>query len=215
MGRDLYIVPQVSILNSLSQAPAGTLSRIGADFLEIATADFDIAIHELFTLNGALFPISEFVARFGPAKGYVFGNLSEDEAKQLQAIEETACPRETFWLKRLETLEPLAFPYAASPAAHESLQQRELEMPVPDDILEFLRRQGDASNIAHRLVACFGAFLGRVADTRQFDIGFGSPATRRAGHWIRNLLFLDCPPAIHPRRCDEPPGLAFDLGTVD
>jgi amino acid adenylation domain-containing protein len=180
------IAPQLDVLPSLSDASAGTITRITADGITVATATHHVLVRQLLTLEGQPLPITEFAARFGLKPGYKFEELPAETAERLTAAYDLISKHEAFWVKRLGSLLPISLPYKAvtSPAGQNVSQPLRctLTVPIPAEATHFLAGQQPAWSADTFLVTAFTLYLARLGDAYSFDIGFkaGSSAEQPA-----------------------------------
>ncbi len=178
-GSDLIIVSKLEVQGALSESPPGTVTAIEQNFLKVSTTSYEVALHQVLTLNGQRLSTADLVARFGLEVGYRFKNVDPDIARRIEAEDALIAKHEAFWVERLATLEPITIPYTERTASH-SKQKRyaNVLMPYPHEVITFLERH-PAWNQSEFLLAAFAAYLARIGGTYCFDIGFRDVSLQR------------------------------------
>ena len=69
MGGEVFIVPEIKALGASSRSVSGTISAIDHDSLRVVTANNEVALHRLLTINGQPLSVADFAARFGVQEG--------------------------------------------------------------------------------------------------------------------------------------------------
>lgn len=180
------IVTQLDVLPSPSDAPPGTITHITADGIAVATPTQQVLVRQLLTLEGQPLAITEFVARFGLKPGHKFEELTAETAERLTTGYSLTSKHETFWLKRLSSLQLISLPYKAATNRVNQNDYRPLRrtliVPIPAEVTHFLTRQQPAWSTDTFLVAAFTLYLARLGDAYSFDIGLKtSPVEQWAG----------------------------------
>jgi natural product biosynthesis luciferase-like monooxygenase protein len=171
----LVIVPELRVTESRSTQAPGSIVSADAQGLAVATADFDVQLPRLETLDGKPLAAS-------PRAGQRFELLDGATAAQITTANAALCTHENFWLRRLETQTPLELPYIDRSAAPvlESYQHIDAELPA-----------GASADVR---LAALVAYLARLTDKDGFDLGFADPALQAAvGHapaWFAQQVLL-------------------------
>ena len=182
----LAIVRKVTVLADQSTAPAGTITYVGDDALHVATTSHDIALQHLTALDGAPLLAAAFIEQTGFHVGQILPALTDRASAQLTARYQETGRHELFWVKRLADLHLLELPLSInrSPAgtarAAEGLTAR---VSLPE---ELFKQSGTPRGEV--IFAAFLAFLARISDRSQFDIGFRVPSAQRT--WPSSQLYL-------------------------
>jgi natural product biosynthesis luciferase-like monooxygenase protein len=157
----LLIVPELRVTDTASTQAPGSIVSADEQGLTVATADFDVHLPRLDTLDGtALASI--------PRAGQRFDLIDDAMAARLTAANAKVCTHENFWLRRLETQTPLELPYIDRSAAPmlENYQQLDADLPA-----------GASADVR---VAALVGYLARLTDKDSFDLGFADAALRAA-----------------------------------
>ncbi|MGH9941020.1 MAG: amino acid adenylation domain-containing protein [Pyrinomonadaceae bacterium] len=195
---DFFIIPEIGILDSVPQTPAGTITKINDDSLQITTLDFDITLHKVITLDGQSLSISDFVARFSLHKGYQFRDADAEKVKRIEALYTTSCKHEAFWVRRLASLKPMTLPWVSNDKTLSvAVAYARVRIPIPDEALDFLKNQNQELSTGELLFAAFGAYLARIGGVWSFDLGFRSTDLQGETEGLNKLFALDVPLRIN------------------
>jgi len=164
-GDELVAVKSAARVDG-SGAP-GTILTLD-DEIVIACSEGALAVRELTCPSGSPVVIADWAARHGLRVGSVLPRISDDEATRLTALHEDLCRYESFWTKRLAALVPLELPLVDPALLGDGSVRASFAIP------EAARSLGSDA-----VVAALLAYLGRVCDAEQFDVGFGDPALRQ------------------------------------
>jgi len=172
---DFIIVSKLEVLDSPSEFSPGTVTAIEPGFIKISTASYDIALHQVLTIEGQNLSISELVAQFGLYEGYQFKDIATELAKDIETFDSEISKHESFWVDRLTTLQPITIPYAKSTASH--LKPKccvNVNIPLPPNIITFIEERHPEWKLGDFVVAAIVAYLARIGGSDCFDIGFRS-----------------------------------------
>lgn len=194
------VIPEIEVRETAAGLPAGTITEIGEDFLELTTADFDIRLRKALTLSGESLAPGTLVERFNLNEGGVLADSPDELLERIKGLERTASEYERFWIRRLEALETLSLPYPSNSRRLKPGAKVEVNVPLPSAVSKFLEDEKDGASAAAWLVACLGAFLARVADVSHFDLGFATPELTQSTAGIEAYLA-----PIVPLRLDVEP----------
>ncbi|MBC7991686.1 MAG: LLM class flavin-dependent oxidoreductase [Rhizobacter sp.] len=151
------IVPELRVTETRSTQAPGSIVAADAQNLTVATADFDVQLPRLESLDGK--PLAA-----APRAGQRFDLLDDTTAAQLTSANAAVCTHENFWLRRLETQTPLELPYIDRSAA-----------PVLENYLHVDAELPAGASADARLAALVG-YLARLTDKDGFDLGFADAA---------------------------------------
>ncbi len=168
IGDHPLIVRKIERLESTSNSPPGTISRLDDRGVMVATGTQDVLITEFADSLGRPLSPTELQDRFGLTEGDRFRSLDEAEIRGLTELNATLCKHEDYWVERLQNLEALPLPYVKSlgrPYRSGTDTRQTMETPA-----QFLGTA--ASDIApgHWLAAAAAAFLSRIGGRNQFDL---------------------------------------------
>jgi amino acid adenylation domain-containing protein len=192
---DLIIVSKLEVLDSLSEFPSGTITAIEPSFIKISTASYDVALHQVLTVDGQNLSISELVTQFGLHEGYQFKDITPDLAKDVETFDSLISKHEAFWVDRLTTLQPITVPYAKSTASH--LKPKcyvDVNVPLPPNVITFLEECHPEWNRGDFMLAAIVAYLARLGGIGCFDIGFRDIDLQRQLSRIENFFasYIPC-----------------------
>lgn len=194
----LYVVARVERLALRSTREPGTIIDHGAERLQVATGTQDVIIRGLRTLDGVPVDIEDLLRRALLTRGCT---LPEIDSASAEAIAQTAqhnAPHEAFWAARLETIAPLHLP-AASLRSLASSDDNSPSLPLVNltRIECPLERVDELSSALSVLLV----FLGRVASTSSFDVGFSDGRGAEPPPWLTRFFV----PYLPLRSDLEPP----------
>ncbi len=180
IGEDFIIVGKTEVLDSRSETPPGTVTKIDHSSIQISTGSREMALHKLLTIDGQPLSIPDAVARLGLHVGHRFRDTDAEQARRISKLNALICKHETFWVKRLAALRPVALPYAArngpqvKPAKYASVSWL-----IPEKVTLFLEDRHGAWGLGDFLLAAFVVYLARVGGVCRFDVGFRAAELRR------------------------------------
>jgi len=173
IGMDFIIVSEIAVLNAMAEVPPGTVTHIDPGFVRVSTADGEVALRKLLTIDGQALPLADFVARFGLPEGYQFKEPDQEVVNRITAYHASICQHEAFWVKQLETLEHITLPYAHWKIPHApTVECSSIPMHVPGEILNVLEHRFTTGCKGDVLLAAFAAYLARIAGVWSFDLGY-------------------------------------------
>ena len=192
---DLIIVSKLEVLDSLSEFPPGTITAIEPSFIKISTVSYDVALHQVLTVDGQNLSISELVTQFGLHEGYQFKDITPDLAKDIETFDSIISKHEAFWVDRLTTLQPITVPYAKSTASH--LKPKcyvDVNVPLPPNVITVLEKCHPEWNRGDFVLAAIVAYLARLGGIGCFDIGFRDIDLQRQLSRIENFFasYIPC-----------------------
>ena len=185
------IVSQLSILDSTSEQPPGTLIKIEEDTLQISTATEDIVLQQLLTIDGKILVIKEFVAQFDLRPGYLFQELKPEIASKIEQLETGLSKYEISWFNHWKDLQQLQLTVPPVEIAINKIQSQ--EWIVPQQMADFLAHDREKLTFKELIVTAFALYLAKITQTYSFDIGLKDwRIETEIG--ILNSLFADCVP---------------------
>jgi non-ribosomal peptide synthetase component F/methionyl-tRNA formyltransferase/acyl carrier protein len=192
---EVFIVPEIDVLDETSQIAPGTIVAIEDDYLKVATASNFVGLGKLLTMQGQQLTIPDFVAKFGVRKGDRLAELDQETAHQLTTINSAICRHEAFWIERLARREPIEVPYANRSLALTSQgQYATVPMSIPPEVNTFLTKHDELANRSEFVGAAFAVYLTRISNNYAFDLGFSHPylqqiATRFEQYFATHVPF--------------------------
>lgn len=170
---ELIIVSKLEVLDSLTEFSPGTITAIEPGFIKISTASYDVALHQVRTIDGQNLSISELVAQFGLHEGYQFKDIAPELKKDIETFDKLISKHEPFWVDRLTTLQRITVPYAKSTASHlKSKCYVDVNVTLPPNVITFLGKCHPEWNQGDFVLAAIVAYLARIGGIGCFDIGF-------------------------------------------
>jgi len=173
------LASEVEILSRESTAAPGTVVSLRQDWIQVATATSDIVLRRLLTCDGGPLPLADLVAG-GLREGTRLEELGRQRADRITAVHRDICRHEDFWVGRLSDLQPIRVPYArpCNPLPDRGVRSKQCWSMAADNPVPSISVR-DGATRAEVLVACFAAYLGRLAGQSLFDVGFSEPGLRR------------------------------------
>lgn len=179
-GDELVAVKSAARVDG-SGAP-GTILSLG-DELVVACKEGALAVRELTCLSGSPIAIADWASQHGLRVGGVLPRISGEEAARLTARHEDLCRYEAYWMKRLGALAPLELPLVDPALLGDGVTRAPFEVP------ESAKALGSDA-----IVAALLAYLARVCDAEELDVGFSDPALRErvadAPRWFARYVPL-------------------------
>ena len=170
---NLFIVSQLEVQGNLSKCAPGTITGIEPNFIQVSTATYDIVVRQVLTISGQALAIADWVEKFGLEVGYQFCEIEPHQIKQIEKFDKSIPQHESFWVKRLASLELLSLPYAQQTALNLGKQGYvSAKMSLPHQVITFLKERRPQWNWGDFLETAFIAYLARIGGTSCFDIGY-------------------------------------------
>lgn len=158
----LTLVRALRIEATRSGAMPGTICGITSDGITVATATNDITLTNLANLGGD--PILPFALPLNV--GDRLNQIDLERARTVTAIDGAVARHEHYWRARLATLSALRLPVIRPANSFVAETQAR-------DIVDLVR--SSEPNRAKTAAVALIAYLARVADKSEFDVGFASP----------------------------------------
>ncbi len=160
-GRGAFVPLGVEVMPG-SGRPAGTITAVADETVQVACADGEVRLLRLRCLRGS--PLTTAgLAALGVAVGGVLPKLGDAERTALTALGALAAPADDAWVEILREGEPLPVP-GAGPATGAA---RPAAVPIALPGVADVRRRG----------ALLVAFLARLTAQTRFSIGVRTAAT--------------------------------------
>jgi len=170
IGDEAIVVTETKVTEVTSTLPPGTIVMTAPDALCVATASYDIELHQLLTVTGKALTIEALVKRFGLHDGYQLKNIDSEHRQYVTELDAKLGRHETFWLNQLVAPEPLVIPYIKpSNNPTETFQVR--AVATPDAVSSFVNAHFPERQASDFVLAAFIAYLFRVGENDTFDIG--------------------------------------------
>jgi natural product biosynthesis luciferase-like monooxygenase protein len=191
-----HLVVQAAIVDpsAIVDADPGTIVDVGPAGVRVACGEGVLELQTFALPCGKRQPAEAAALAHGWKVGDRFERLSAEAVEQVSALNAQLARGETFWARRLQTLDAVAVPYVSAevkpaevPVFHEARQT------LPPAFLERFANIGAAEAI----VAAFATYLARVGEKTSFDLGYADTAQHAV------LEGLEGWAARHvPLRCD-------------
>lgn len=187
IGKACLTVAALDVTDISSQNPPGTITAVTPETLTVATGTFDVNLCQITRLDGQPLSIAELTEQFDLHAKDVLPLSSFNLAQRLTEIHAQICRHESFWLKHLETLQPIPLPYgahiASPPSATDHTGCITMKTPVSVDS-DFL------------LAACM-AYFARLNNLYEGDIAFCYPELRQEIEGVESFFALCVPFHVH------------------
>jgi len=168
----VVVVRQVQILENVSGSTPGTILSIADHSLSVATLDRDVAVAGLSDIDGKKLGVADFVERFNLREGDKIEEINPATSERLTSLVESVCKNESYWAHRLANLEPFSFPLGLTSVAADPLMAvEEIGVGIPNRFEVFQQEVFKHLSKTDVLLALFAVFLGRISDSRTFDLG--------------------------------------------
>jgi amino acid adenylation domain-containing protein len=173
IGREFFILPEISVLDSSTPQPPGTIININEESLIVSTASTDIEIRKILTIDGKAMVIPDFVRKYGLSKGSYFNEIESDTdtAARIDEYSPIIYKHEGYWLKKLRDLQPFRFPdvFLSTPGTkgEEAEGPAKQRFPIPGEIetIDYITTRNDF------ILTAFAAYLLRLTGIYAFDMG--------------------------------------------
>ncbi len=172
IGDEFFVVREVEIPDSVSSAGPGTVVHIGHEALQIATADKDIRITSISTVDGKPLSISELSQRFDLREGQRLADIGDDRAKRIDELVTGTAKSENYWVEKLSRSTPVSAPYSSAIRSAKSAEYSTSPIVLPKEFLKFIDGQSGSRSLHVNLLAAFGALLYRLTASETFSIGY-------------------------------------------
>ncbi len=191
LGDEFFIISEVEILDETAKNAPGTITKIGAEFLQISTADRELVLRKILLLDGRIVSIEDLTAQFNLAEGLRLTGLDAERVRRLDEFYPQIARHEKFWTEKLLALEPAAPPFSNGVSLTEDTRFETAPIPIPEEVLSFLNeRQINRGNF---LITAFGVLLARFNGVESFDVGYKNSARQNEISGLKNF-FADCLP---------------------
>ncbi|MEC7583680.1 MAG: MupA/Atu3671 family FMN-dependent luciferase-like monooxygenase [Planctomycetota bacterium] len=184
LGQVMLVPGTIRIEPGSGQSP-GTVTDVGEDFVQVATADAEVRLSALRHLSGATIK-PETLLDEGIIRGSVLPDLDEAATTELEELAATTTRAEPVWIKSLGSTRHLPVP--GGEPANRSANPMFLEVSMPASITEM----GGNEVRGLATAAMCTAFLARKTGQFEFDLGF---AIGRHASAAAQQLLVDLPPA--------------------
>ncbi len=218
--RQVIAVRQARADDEPMREAAGTIVGLDAQAIRVATGTGSLWITEFASLSGRPLSPAELADHWNLRTGDRFETLSATEAEARTAQAEALGRSESFWLKRLRSLQPLDLSNPSELQRTGNAQYSTLRVAAP---AEFLREfTGGAItpelSPADVLTIAWTAFLARITARERFDLGFRDESLRQqvddCGTWIAPQVPLRAEWQLEETFTRQLPEMAAELQRV-
>jgi natural product biosynthesis luciferase-like monooxygenase protein len=185
IGREPVAVLRLGVTRR-SGAEPGTITALGEEAIQVATATEDVVMAALAGLDGRPLRVPDLARRHGLARGGRLPVLDEPEAETLSRLHQRLARHEDFWAERLVELQPLLVPYARAGGAGGAEAQAELE--VPERFRAVARALAGEHAQGDVVLAAVIAYLARLEGRTGFHLGLAVGREEREGLELEGLL---------------------------
>ncbi|MGQ0541968.1 MAG: AMP-binding protein, partial [Blastocatellia bacterium] len=192
IGSDFFIISSVEISNTQSSTRPGTVTEIGADFLRISTADQEVIVSGILSLDGRKIAINDLVLNYSLAEGFEFENPDQKLTRRLDPLYNKTTEKEAFWVRKLSEMEPAVPPFWKDGSRLENSQFVSLDIGLPDEFEEFVKGKSNCRK-SDLLLTAFAAFWARLTANDSFDIGYSSFEIDEEIKGLENLFSRQVP----------------------
>ena len=168
IGDELYLCPKARAVHTETGAPPGTILAVGEESFQVATGRGGIEIPELFTMDGRPVAVAAVIERHGLDTTSRLPELSPERSAQISE-RNSLCRKEAFWVRKLRHLSPASIPYFESSRPGASTPGPQFDGEWTGEGPESEPHSGTGA--FEFLSVAFGAFLARLGDEWEFDLG--------------------------------------------
>jgi natural product biosynthesis luciferase-like monooxygenase protein len=169
-----------------SGSEPGTITALGAEAIQVATATEDVVLQDLTDLDGRPVRVPDLIRRHRLAKGTRLPVIDEARADALTRLHQRLARHEDFWVDQLAKLQPLLVPYAR-PGASGGLEAQ-AESEVPDRFQVLARELAGDGSPGDVVLAAVVAYLARLEGKAGFHLGLVVDQEEREGLDLEGLL---------------------------
>src|SRR5207249_5236989 len=138
----------------------------------IAAKDGELGLSRLLTLFGTPLRTDEIVERYGLRVGTTLPRVKPLALETITTLNNEICKYETFWAKRLSSLQPVSLPYVQTGnLPHQAADTSELKVSIPAELLSSVRALWPDGRLADVLASAFSLYLARLCGEARFDLG--------------------------------------------
>ena len=138
IGNTSLIVRRAAVGATSSGAPPGTIVHADERQLQVATSSRDLSIEQLSTPEGAPVSIGSILQRFGLVIGDRLPSPSVESADRLTSLNTSLSGHESYWVKRLSELTPIAVPYAKGASSDEEPAVATVDLKLPESFVALM-----------------------------------------------------------------------------
>jgi methionyl-tRNA formyltransferase len=165
VGDQVFAVTKASEGDAANGALHGTVVAVNAAGLTVAAADHYVVIEALTTLNGQPVALQDL----NISEGERLTTLNAASAESFSQINDQLVRHERYWANLLRSLASVDVPYAEHTANTGAMGYRQHVLNLTDL---------PADNPRDYLFASFAAYLARLTNSAEFDLGFSDLALR-------------------------------------
>lgn len=186
MGGVLHLVRAARVEAAVSGVAPGTVVDVGEGRLTVASGTAGVVIERITTLDGQPADLTAMAGRR-------MDMMANEQARLIDELDAAAARHERWWRRRLAARSPYLLPQIdrSARAAGGAFRFVDLALPMADD--------------AEPVMAALTAYLARLADKAEFDLGFIDPVFAARFEGAENWFARQVPLAV---RLDFGRGLA-------
>jgi len=163
-----FLVTKAEVLNGSSSSEPGTINEIGDDYFIVSSLDHEIRISGILDLDGENVSLSSL----NLTKLYRLSSISAETASLAEEFYKATCRHERYWVNKLASAEPIGPPFARAIVMAADDEYSSLRLHIPYEFLTVVEEQRESIGAHTVVLSAFGAFLARLNDTGEFDLGF-------------------------------------------
>lgn len=180
-----FVVSAAVASDSSSPASPGSILSIEEGEIKVATGDGALSLTAFKSLCGQALSPGQLAHQYELSVGQMMTSPSDEQAAQLEQINQQLARGEAFWLKQLTTLDPIEIPYAKTEVLGEP--DTESYQSVDFDLPATLPTCGQ-TDAAVNSAAAFALLLGRLGNKTQFDLLFTNDTLRQQAQEFEHLI---------------------------
>ena len=191
------LCPNVDVGESLAGGPPGTITAIEADSIQVATGAGSLRVRQLLTLGGSPLALPDAAQQFGLRLGARLPELDGALLERISDFNSTICRHESFWVRRLQTLNPVSLPYLETPSERTNeIRYASRDIDIPESVLGHMRTKHAQLNPAEFLLAAFAVYVARLGGEWKFDLGLALPELARDVAGLEGVFSPEVPLSV-------------------
>lgn len=178
LGENFFAFSEVEVLNSVSTVVPGTIVDIRNGEIVISTTSNEILIKDLKHVNGDPVDLSSLDNQLGIKPGGILISYTLEKREKLTSLYEANAKSEEFWATIFSTLKPAFIPWINQDETVLKEEFNSTLVTIPEKFLDYINQKGCANSLEKVITAAFTAFLLRIWEDNELDIGFSNKDIR-------------------------------------
>ncbi len=193
LGSEVVLVRALETLAERAPVePGGIVSGTDAA-LVVGTGSVPVALRGFSSVQGAALSVSDVASRFALRPGARLAGLDSALAQRLSELDTALAPHEAWWAERLAALAPARISQADSQI---SAASERVTFEPSSSLRAWLAQRPGGLAPEDALFAVMAAFLARVGDASNFDLGLSDASLRERVRGLEALYAAQVPVAL-------------------